>query len=195
MTKYILAGGCDRLYPDYGSRLAEVILREVEKPTILSCMFSQEPDRRAQKHEHFDEWFVKYFGSQIKILHEDESSFFQQLNEADVVYLHGGTTRTLLENLPNFKRFKEAVSGKIVIGSSAGANYLSSVCYSPSINQTMEGTGIVDVGVVVHYGIEQFDDTKYSYEQWQNAAREVEMKAKDRPTLLLPEGTFAIIKQ
>lgn len=192
MTKYILAGGCDRLYPDYGKRLAEVVLREKRGPVILSCMFSQARDDREQRYAYFDEWFRKYFGDGVTILHAQEDSFYEQLKEADVLYLHGGTTKMLLDALPDFNEFRDSVEGKTVVGSSAGANYLAKYCYSPSIDETMEGSGILDIGVVVHYGIEKFDETSYTHDMWLSVANKVRSLAGDRPTVLLSEGNFVV---
>jgi len=81
----ILSGGCDRKYPEYWRRLSEVITRETEAPHILSCLFSQEPEMRAEKHLAFDDYFRKAFGSDIEITHANEEEFYSQIDLANVI--------------------------------------------------------------------------------------------------------------
>lgn len=194
MTKYILAGGCDRQYPDYGKRLAEVIKLEISNPLILSCMFSRAPENREDRYKAYDLWFKEHFGSDVTVLHADEEHFYEQLEQCDVLYLHGGRMANLLNSLPDFTQFRDATANKIIVGSSAGANYLSKVCYSPSQDNFMEGSGWLDVGVVVHYGIQQFEDKNYTKEQWRSAAIGVKKRVGNATTLLIPEGTFTIVE-
>jgi hypothetical protein len=196
MTKFVLAGGCDRKYPDYWRELSQEVLADFPEPKILSCFFSQESQNRAAKHEQFDKFFTEYFGSKVKIIHADENNFFDQIEYADIVYLHGGKTQLLLDAIPDVSQFVNATENKIVIGSSAGANFLSNICFSPSASRVIKSTGILNLGVVVHYGIDQFEDKMYSREFWNNAVSSVRADlGADLPILLLPEGTFTIFEK
>lgn len=190
----VLAGGCDRKYPDYWQRLSEVVLREVEQPVILSCLFSNEKERRAEKYKLFDNYFKQYFGDDASVLHAEEEMFYDQLASSNILYLHGGRTEMLLAAIKDVNRFRTAIRGKVVVGSSAGANYLSTTCYSPSAQRVLSGSGTVPVGVIVHYGIDQFEETMYTHEFWRSAARDVrEQLGGEKPLLLLPEGQFVIV--
>lgn len=193
MTKYILAGGCDRSYLDYGKRLAEVVNREVSNPKILSCFFSSSKETRKEREDEWGSWFKKYFANSV-VSHASEETFFEQLNEADVLYLHGGATTQLIESLPDFHRLKEAIKGKVIIGSSAGANYLSKIYYSPLNDSIKGGSGIIDVNTIVHYGIESFDKKEYTPEQWQDIVKRVNDKTESGHVVLLPEGNFTVIE-
>lgn len=191
---WILAGGCDRDYPDYWRNLSEVVLRELDTPAILSCMFSQDMEERSSRHTAFDDHFKNYFGEACVIEHAKEDIFYEQISRASIVYLHGGRTDRLLSAIPDIEKFRHAVAGKIVIGSSAGANFLSKACFSPSKNQTMRGSGLVPAGVVVHYGIDSFEDTTYPHGFWHEATRQVRKElGGELPLILLPEGQFVVI--
>ena len=92
-----------------------------------------------------------------------------------------------------FTSLKEAFEGKVIVGSSAGANYLSSVYYSPSKNLVGHGSGLVDVATLVHYGADSDGEISLSEAAWSSALDRVkEVSGKDRPILLLPEGTFNV---
>lgn len=126
MTLYILAGGCDRAYPEFWDRLSEVVLREVPSPKILSCMFASDEAAVEARFEGYKTTFARYFAeSDVTLARHDV--FYEQIKSSDVIYLHGGRTSRLLEAIPEYNRFRRAVEGKIVIGSSAGANFLSTV--------------------------------------------------------------------
>lgn len=169
------------------------MLAEIDKPVILSCMFSQVPESRGLRQESFDELFRAHFGDRVSIVHATEDAFYQQIADANVIYLHGGRTDRLLEAIPDLDKIKHAIKGKIVIGSSAGANFLSSACFSPSKNAVMQGSGLLPLGVVVHYGIDSFEDTPYENDFWRGAANRVRDELGGKPLVLLPEGQFTVI--
>jgi len=195
VSKYILAGGCDRKYPDYGRRLADFVKKEITSPVVLSCCFSQPIEKRNTKRTDWDVWFAKYFDFAKNIIRAEEEVFFEQAQQSDVIYLHGGETRRLIKALPDFEAVRRAFEEKIVIGSSAGANYLSTLSYSPSKNIVQNGSGILDMGVVVHYGISSFNEKRYSLAQWHSAAKSVKASLGGKPLILLPEGGFTVIDQ
>lgn len=195
MSKYILAGGSDMLYEDYGKSLAAFVESKVESPTILSCLFSHDADERESKSRDWNVWFGKYFSRTTRVVNADEEDFYDQVLESDVIYLHGGTTQKLLDNLPDFERVKKVFEGKIVIGSSAGANYLSQICYSPTAGKVLRGSGILPFGVMVHYGISGFNDLEFTPESWIASETNLRESSMNTPILQIPEGTFVIVDQ
>lgn len=194
--KFILAGGHERSYNDCSQRLARLVKSEVAEPKILSCFFSVPEDMRQQKHETWQPWFETNFGRDVSVEQAKVATFYAQLERSDVLYLHGGETVRLLEALPDFERFAAAIKGKLVIGSSAGANYLSTVNYSPSRRQVVKGAGIVRVAVIVHYGAGKIGDKVYDTDEWSTITNEVRLKAGESIScLLIPEDDFVIIEQ
>ncbi len=195
MTLYILAGGCDRAYPEFWERLAEVVLREVQSPRILSCMFAHADDNVHARFEGYKSTFTQYFGqSEVTLARRD--TLYEQIKSSDVIYLHGGRTSRLLEAIPEYDRFRRAVEGKIVIGSSAGANFLSSICYSPSTGNVLRTSGILPIACLVHYGIPEFEGRSIPMQTWQNTRQALVTEAgEELPVILLPEGQFSVLVQ
>lgn len=196
MTMFILAGGNDRTVdPSYGDRLALVVKKIVERPTILSCFLSR-PDE--VMHEHwldYQPWFKEKFGD-VEVLEATRDNFYELAEKADVIYLHGGHTRILLENLPDFQRSAEAFRGKIVIGSSAGANYLSTHCMSMSEGfKVIEGSGIVGQPTLVHYRTDNFYGTRYTRDDWDAAEQKLNKVDGGKNILCMPEGSFIVVTQ
>jgi len=128
MTTYILAGGNDRTAdPTYGDRLAKVVSSLVDEPIILSCFLSWPVEYQHEHWQDYVSWFKEKFGD-VEVLEATQDNFYDLAKKANIIYLHGGHTKELLAHLPDFEKSKKAFEGKVVIGSSAGANYLSTYC-------------------------------------------------------------------
>lgn len=194
MTTYILAGGNDRGYDTYGKNLAKVVLARVTQPRILSCFFSQPPDVWDEKFESWSQWFGRYFGSNFTYTLARSDTFIEQVKAADVIYLHGGTTKLLTDALVAYPDIEEAFAGKIVIGSSAGANFLSKVYYSPSANKVDFGSGIVDCLSVVHYGAAFDGEVSLTTYEWKGVVKRVKDLGASENVTLLPEGEFVVFE-
>ena len=192
MTNYILAGGCDRKFEVYGKQLSETV-RELsgDRPAILSCFFSRPDEDVEGLREGWDAWFRQYFGDDVTIHHAEKSTFLDQIAVADVVYFHGGRTDRLMAALKGYGNLREAFAGKTIIGSSAGANYLSTTAFSPIADTVEQGSGLVNVATVVHYGSKGFEGLTFEPEFWRSAAARVSEQA-EKEVLLLAEGTFAV---
>lgn len=181
MTKYILAGGCDRLYPEYFRQLARVIQAEVAQPVILSCWFSMTDEESEARYPEYSEKMKKYFGDSTVITKADRTTFMEQVAGADVVYFHGGHTDILLTAMAGYENISNAFSGKIIVGSSAGANFLSRVGFSPGKAKAVTGAGIVDVVSIVHYISSGFNEQTFSPGFWDEAVRDVkELSGSDQ---------------
>lgn len=196
MTTYILAGGYDRRYPHFQEALSMLVSSEAVKPRVLSCMFSWPDDALDERYKEYDTWLQATFGTDAQIEYAQKAIFYEQVERADVIYLHGGRTQLLLDSIVDIDRFRLAIDGKIVIGSSAGANFLSKMCFSPSADATLSSTGLLDVGVIVHYGAKLFEGRRLPDDYWLNASLRVRNKLNNSqtPLLLLPEGELAVIR-
>ncbi len=194
MTKYILAGGCDRKHPEYVQSLARLILSEKPSPKILSCLFAVEGQEREEKFEEYRSYFLPDFGPKADMIMANQDTFIEQLDDSDVIYLHGGSTDLLAKTMSKYPEFSSHLANKIVVGSSAGANYIARAGYSPSLKQTNTLSGLVDIACIVHYGSSGFSGMEFTDEFWQAALAEMKELAIGRPIVLLPEGTFTVFE-
>ncbi len=193
MTRYILAGGCDRKYPEYLTQLARVIQIDFEHPRILSCWFSNPDNEVETKFSNYKEHFLKFFGESTIVTKATKDEFVEQVVNADVIYLHGGSTTLLLAAMEEYGSMHEIFQGKIVVGSSAGANYISKVGFSPSIVTTGKGAGLASVSTIVHFGSRGFNDMTFDSQFWQDAIKNVRELSGSDDVILLPEGTFTVV--
>lgn len=193
MTMFILAGGADSAYPEYFAQLSRVVHSEFLRPKILSCGFSSDEAAATKKFPKRKKMFEELFGDFAEFVMAKKDDFVEQVRAADVVYFHGGSTNSLVDAMRAYPGIEEEFKGKIIIGSSAGANYLSSCGFSPTINDIGQSGGILDVAVVIHYGSPGFNDMTFEPGYWKRAAELVRRVSGKDETLLLPEGTFAVI--
>lgn len=193
-TTYILSGGNDLGDRSYGEDLSKLILTIKQRPTILSCFFATSKEDVEEKRPRWDEWFSEFFEGS-KIIRGELDAFYSQAQEADVIYLHGGPHNNLIELLPDVAKFEDAVTGKIVVGSSAGANYLSSGYYRRSQDVVAKGSAIVPLPVLVHYGITEWRRDVYEPDFWQKAKERVQVKTGSNTVLCLPESTFSVFQK
>lgn len=186
-TTFILCGGNDRKYDDFGRNLASEIVSLVAEPRILDVYFSR-PEQEWQKN--FDEWtefYDKYFDKYIHTMATPDD-FYEQAKNADVVFFHGGKTSLIRDNLPDYKKVKEALAGKIYVGSSAGANYIAQ--HALSHDAITDNSGILPINVVVHYESEDLGESRSEIR-----AKELEERFPKERTLRLREGQLEVVKQ
>ena len=195
MTTYILAGGNDRKYDDFPERLNEEIHRKIAKPRILSCFFSQPPETWQERYDDWSAWFSKLITGIGHYELAQQVNFRDQVNHCDVIYLHGGDTKLLQEKLQEVGVDRTIFKGKIVIGSSAGANCLSRNYWSSTRAEAWMGLGLVDRNVMVHYGASDLAGRQRSDEDWEKEEAKFQsvIGSGERITRL-PEAQFIVIE-
>jgi hypothetical protein len=197
MTKYILAGGNERRSEAYGERLAREVCKGRMGPLkILSSFFADPtPWQWEVRYRDWGPWFKQYFGSDVSYDYAQPETFSAQVRASDVVYLHGGDNETIFSSLRAYADFEEMVQDKIVIGSSAGANYLSELYWTRSKRQVAHGSGILPLGVMVHYGSLNGGFPGDLPVDWSEADTRMETALKAEPLYRIKEGGFIVITQ
>lgn len=197
MATYVLAGGNDSDYPEFGTRLANFVISHVSSPKILDVFFAVDESKHDDKVAMWQDWYNQYFGANIERRNATTATFEQDVEWADVIYFHGGQTALLMEVMKGYtaEQLRLLFGSKIVVGSSAGANFLSLTNYSLTAREIMPGKGVVSCAAVVHYLVKDFDGSVYSLDDWRSIVDQIKDKADGLPTLLLPEGTFSVVEQ
>jgi hypothetical protein len=188
-TIYILAGGSDLSHPDYWDDLRKA-LHPNEGTRLLSCMFSRDPDRWEDLFSRFKPHFLKAFGESTDLKLADIENFNQQAEWADVIYLHGGDLDMLRQNLPKPEALLKLFSGKIIIGSSAGAQLLSAQCWRCSKRRVDTGLGFTPLNVLVHYKSDFGSDDPRGPIDWSRARAELQEAVGTAEVACIREGQF-----
>lgn len=190
MGTVILVGGNDRTAPTFfGERISREVGLRLAGPRILSCNFAKDnPLERQQPEQLWLRWLMRYFpDSSVVIAKEDD--WRRQVEESDLIYLHGGRAKTLMAVLKELKTTRSMLENKIVVGSSAGANYLANGGYSPGADEYTQGIGLADMSILIHYG----SSDKASSRRWSEIRSGVAEKFK-QPVVCISEGEFVAIE-
>lgn len=194
-TIFILAGGNDKKSPDYGPQLSQQIAAYTTQPKILSCFFSSEEEGWAEKAVEWQDWFADNFTQPFTYDYARSDSLLAQIDAADIIYFHGGKTPLLCEKLPATQELKKHLRGKVVVGSSAGANMLSTYYWSSTRGGLCEGLAIVDANVMVHYRAADASGYKRTPEVWDQEEAEFQRRLGDGIITQLPEGQFVVFEE
>lgn len=153
MTKYILHGGYTRQRNELNDKFFAEITKDVkENSKILLVYFATDESNYEEFSKQEKNNFLR--NSKLKSLIFEiatKDNFIEQIKESDVIYIRGGDTFKLLNILKQFPAFSNAIQGKIVVGSSAGAYILSTYFYSREKKKVFEGLKILPIATHCHH--------------------------------------------
>lgn len=175
-TKYILHGGYENEdNSQNGEFFTECFADTPEKPTALIVMFARENDGDTEKYENRCRLMSKFTDKDVKFKKANRETFEAQINQADIIFFQGGNTNMLLEKLKKYSDLPDALKGKTVVGSSAGAYALSTLGASHHEAHTREGLGILPLRVVCHYESDRLAPSKTSLTEIRNTREDLEL--------------------
>jgi cyanophycinase-like exopeptidase len=190
MITYVLCGGNERACANFGERFTDFIYKNIKKPRILDVFFSR-PHETWQ--EYFDDWtsFYKKYFKEFTRENANLENFNEQISQNDVIFFLGGSTEEIMKNLTEFREnLPKLFCDKIIVGSSAGANFLASGFLEHSNQDFRKGFGILPINIVVHYQSGNLRDARDKA-----GVKTLIDKSPNLPTVLLREGEFVIFTE
>ena len=199
MTTYILFGGNDSDKTDAQNKnLRDAVLARLngEKPRVASVMFaSLREDWEWKFRDRRTPIFERLFDGNYEARLVYPNNFREDCAWANVIYLHGGDTTLLAYYLDQFDDLREIFANKIVVGSSAGAEYPAEICWEGDWREVRHYRGLLKIGVIPHF------DSTYGADfdprgaiDWKKAEQELRA-ATDLPVYLLHEGEFEVFEE
>lgn len=180
MTKYILHGGYTSTDSESNRTFYAEITRDVsDGGIVLLCYFAaKDVDNSGRFKEDSERIKERSGGKNFTFLIADEMNFIEQVKQADVLYIRGGSTPKLLGVLRKYPDLKEHLEGKTVAGSSAGAYAIGR--YSPfhddeSGGEAREGLGLLPFRIVCHYESADLPPNPKALSSLENMAQELEL--------------------
>jgi len=158
-TKFILHGGMtSHESPSNGSFFIEFSKTLKDGDTVLYVGFARESNEEQEGVFQRDKIkILAHSNKQLNIVKSELADFAEQLQNADGVYVTGGTSKTLKERLLICPNFTDSLKGKVYAGSSAGANVISKYHTSYATDELQKGLGILPICVMAHYGNAEFN--------------------------------------
>jgi len=192
MTKYILIGGYPYKAKDGGLKLCQEAIKGLSQPVnILICLFARPRETWDKQYEKYKELFIKnLLGVSLNFELAEINSFIEQIERNNVLFFSGGDTGELLSRLEKIPKWLKKLGGKIVLGSSAGADILSKYNYDLELFKCSGGFGLAPVKTLVHYGTEKYQPPI----GWEKALEQLKNYKEDLPVWVLREGEFKSIE-
>lgn len=177
MTKFILHGGYTSTENEWNRSFYAEISKDVsDGGTVLLIYFSREEEEWERLFVEDKERILKQAGNKkLNIVLATVADFAEQIGQADAFYMRGGDTDKLMTTLEQFPEFKNAIQGKTVAGSSAGAYVVGE--YSPrhSVSYIREGLGLAPLRIVCHYQSPDLPPNEEAFATLKNTAPELEL--------------------
>jgi len=189
MKRLILMGGRPWEADDKGAMFTKVLFRYFPQDVKLAfCIFAQPETDWEETSQRNTEMFNSFKNSRsISYKTITKENFAEVSKWADIIYLPGGNPFNLKEQIEACGNIAEAWDGKVVAGSSAGAD-LFCVAYTYLQDKTMgQGLGWVNATCIPHWR-DKFED--YTQADWDWAEQESLKQYPDLPVLTIPEGEF-----
>ena len=194
-TKFILAGGFAGRSPDGGAAFCREVTAGLSAPVrVCECLFALPLENWHDSLSADREFFRRALPDvPLEFVRADQSSFLRQIEESDVIYFRGGSTEKLMRTLDSIDGWSDAIHGKTVVGSSAGA-YMLSRHYLDMNNpgDLLCGFGLVPVTLVAHYRSSAATDGYIARKlpDWDEVDSEMSRMAGEAQVLKLREGEF-----
>jgi peptidase E len=195
MTKFILHGGYVSAPCQSNDNYFKEIISSVAGPMkVLIVYFAVEKDRWQEELEKHQKLFLtqaKNKQIEFALASEDSKEFIRQIKDNDVVFIRGGSTLMLKNQLDKIANFSELIRNKVVAGSSAGAIVFAKYYYSNGRDQISHGLDILHVKIITHY----LSTGEYAATSGPDKLKMLEDYKEKLPVYAIPETEFIVVEK
>lgn len=197
MTKYVVnSGGLKNNTPGAKKFMAELVEGFGEKPKVLFCFFAEKRENWEEKFPQYVEGFSSW--SPDGVLPEFElafpEKFVQQIQNNDIIYIHGGDDHLVQYWLGQFD-LPKIWEGKVVGTNSASTHAISRYFWTCDWRQIKDGLGLLPIKTLAHFKSAYGESDPRGPIDWEAAKKELaEYGDKDLPIYALEEGEFEVFE-
>jgi peptidase E len=176
-TKFLLHGGRVTIKDERNDSYFRELTKNLEdEETVLFVGFSRiDKTERDAIYERDKTLILAQTNKKLKVVNAVHENFIDQVSAAQSIHITGGETAALIKDIQNYPDFAAAIEGKVVGGSSAGANLLSTYCFSNSAGGVIEGLGVLPIRLLVHYGNPEYRGTDQTVKLLEEYPNELEL--------------------
>ncbi len=187
MPRYILHGGGTRQKNGENKKFYNECVAGFGEPVKILIVCYSKPEAEWRKYFENDRkkfgWAVENKKLEFELADIDQQKFIRQIENNNVIFFRGGDNDLLFGRLVTLENPKTLFAGKTIVGSSAGAYWLSKYFYSNDEEALRPGAGILNVKCICHYT----DEKKHKLQSLKNYN-------EDLPVYALRESEFAVIQ-
>lgn len=151
-TTFLLHGGRLKLKDNRNDNYFRELTKDlVDGDQVLFIGFARRDETdRAEVYEREKQFFLNQAKSDIQIVNATYNNFIQQVRAAKVVHITGGQSPELINDIRKYPEFVNAINGKMIGGSSAGACLFSTYYFYEDNSGVLEGLGTLPIRLRVH---------------------------------------------
>ena len=193
MTRYVLIGGFASKATDGGIGVCKEMVRGFQEPVkILICLFARPEAGWTSKFEEDKAFFAERLpNTQLTMKMASIANFADEVAWADVIYLRGGDTPTLVKALQADLSWTKHLAGKTVVGTSAGACALAQYDYDVDHFKLSDNLGLLPIKVLPHYR----SDYGAPHVNWDSIEKTLSNYKEPLELVLLREGEYRVFEQ
>jgi len=190
MKRLILMGGRPWLADDGGKRFVEVLFRYFPKNIKLAfCIFAQPESDWQETRASNISCFDKFKGPRTIAYKTITPDTFAEVSAwADIVYIPGGEPHQLIDTVTACGDIAKLWDGKLIAGSSAGADLFCAGFTYLQDKTFGRGLGWIPASCIPHWRAADFSG--YTPSDWDWAEQESLKQLPNMPVLCIPEGDF-----
>lgn len=196
---YILAGGFMKKALDGGQAFFRALIGDRKTANVLICCFAMPQDQWQKGYDDDKDKILSVNrGATLSFQNANLVNFLSQITWADVIIFRGGSTQQLIDNLKKVQGWQNNLSGKTVVGSSAGAYMLaSSYVVTESTPQLATGLGLLPIVIATHYRSTFIHDGDVDKSRtfWDQVDDLMDGQANGRDVITLKEGDFITLSR
>ncbi len=152
MIRYILIGGYIHKAQDGGKAFCETLTKDItDQPLrILDCLFARDRDIWEERFKDDEDFFLRHI-KDVEVNLATPENFIEQIRNSNIVVFQGGVPRKLISELDGTGDWLKELDGKMLVGSSGGAD---AICKYYGVGKTMnigEGLGLLPVKFIPHW--------------------------------------------
>ncbi|MDQ5972381.1 MAG: hypothetical protein QG553_540 [Patescibacteria group bacterium] len=151
-TTFLLHGGKLKLKDERNdSYFRELAKNLSDGDQVLFVGFARRgQDDRIEVYEREKQLFLKQAEANVEFVNATYDNFMEQVRAAKVIHITGGQSPELLKDIQKYPDFIDAIKGKVVGGSSAGACLFSTYYFYDDDSGVLEGLGTLPIRLRVH---------------------------------------------
>lgn len=133
-------------------------LSDGDKVLFIGFARRDESDRN-EVYERDKKLILAQTDKNIEVVNATYDNLIQQAKEAKAIFVTGGKTPELVEDIWKYPDFFDVIKGKTMAGSSAGACLFSTHYFYSEEEGVLEGLQILPIRLMVHYGNPEYNST------------------------------------
>ena len=187
-TKYILIGGQIHKAQDGGLSFCEELIKGINhRPIkILDCLFAREKDDWSDRFDKDRNFFFSN-SPDFELELASPENFIEQIRNNHVVLFQGGVPRKLISMLDTAGNWLKEAQGKVLVGSSGGADTLCKYYGVGRTGNVREGLGLLPIKFIPHWKSDYGEGLDIN---WDSLFEKLKSYKEDLEIVVLSEGEY-----